>query len=112
MTRQPSPAPYFGKSAFDRISAGVACVAFAPIAALIAAAITLEDGGPPLFLQPRVGRNRRPFVVVKFRSMANGKVTDLQKSRIGTGRHLGLYRIVLQSDAPPQSFRRRQSRRL
>lgn len=36
---------------------------------LIALAIRLEDGGPALFLQRRVGRNNRFFEIYKFRTM-------------------------------------------
>lgn len=37
---------------------------------LILAAIGLFDTGSPLFRQERVGRNREPFTLVKFRTMA------------------------------------------
>ena len=37
--------------------------------AIAAVAIKLDDGGPILFRQPRVGLHGRPFHVVKFRSM-------------------------------------------
>ncbi len=36
---------------------------------LVALAIWLEDGGPPLFVQRRVGRNNRFFYIYKFRTM-------------------------------------------
>ncbi|SFM70407.1 sugar transferase [Halopseudomonas yangmingensis] len=36
---------------------------------LIIYVIGLFDTGSPLFLQERVGRNKRPFVLVKFRTM-------------------------------------------
>jgi lipopolysaccharide/colanic/teichoic acid biosynthesis glycosyltransferase len=67
--------PYFGKRTVDVIAAATACVVFAPLAAGIALATWLEDGGPPLFLQSRVGHRRRPFTVFKFRTMRDGKVT-------------------------------------
>jgi O-antigen biosynthesis protein WbqP len=34
--------------------------------------IGLFDTGSPLFLQVRVGRNEKPFVLMKFRTMRNG----------------------------------------
>jgi lipopolysaccharide/colanic/teichoic acid biosynthesis glycosyltransferase len=37
--------------------------------ALIALAIRLQDGGPALFCQTRIGRDCRPFTVLKFRTM-------------------------------------------
>lgn len=45
-----------------------------PLFLLIALAIRLDDGGPVFFCQTRVGRNGRPFRVIKFRSM----VTDAE----------------------------------
>ena len=41
----------------------------APLWALFAAAIKLEDGGPVFFRQERVGLGGRPFTALKFRSM-------------------------------------------
>ena len=68
-------APYIGKRTLDRLAAALACLACGPLAAVIAAAVVLGDGAPPLFFQTRVGRRRRPFVVVKFRTMHRGRVT-------------------------------------
>ena len=57
------------KRAFDIAVAGTGLIVFSPIAALIVAAIKLEDGGPVFFLQERVGRFGRIFQACKFRSM-------------------------------------------
>ena len=57
------------KRAFDILVAAAGLVVFSPVALLIALAIKLDDGGPVLFTQDRVGRNGRPFPAYKFRSM-------------------------------------------
>lgn len=43
----------------------------APALLLIAILIRLEGGGPVLFAQTRIGKNGRPFKLLKFRSMIN-----------------------------------------
>ena len=57
------------KRAFDCALAGVGLVASAPLWLLLAIAIKLEDGGPVLFRQARVGLGGRTFDALKFRSM-------------------------------------------
>jgi lipopolysaccharide/colanic/teichoic acid biosynthesis glycosyltransferase len=57
------------KRAFDVILAGAGLIVSAPLWALFAAAIVLEDGGPVFFPQGRVGLGGRVFTALKFRSM-------------------------------------------
>lgn len=57
------------KRGFDILVSGAGLVVFAPVSLLIAIAIKLEDGGPVLFTQDRVGRHGRVFPAFKFRSM-------------------------------------------
>jgi undecaprenyl phosphate N,N'-diacetylbacillosamine 1-phosphate transferase len=66
---------YHGKRALDLLVAGTACAAFAPLVAGIAVATWLEDSGSPLFAQSRVGRERKPFTILKLRSMQAQRVT-------------------------------------
>jgi lipopolysaccharide/colanic/teichoic acid biosynthesis glycosyltransferase len=66
---------YAGKRAFDLTMAGSACVLFGPVMVALTVATIVEDGGPALFIQRRVGSGRKPFEVFKFRSMRNGEVT-------------------------------------
>ena len=57
------------KRAFVAALAGAGLVASAPLWAIFAAAIKLEDGGPIFFMQDRVGLGGRTFDALKFRSM-------------------------------------------
>jgi exopolysaccharide biosynthesis polyprenyl glycosylphosphotransferase len=57
------------KRALDLVGSGCALVALSPLFLLIAIAIKLEDRGPILFPQVRVGRHGREFRMFKFRSM-------------------------------------------
>lgn len=53
----------------DIVVAAVGIVILAPVFAVIAIAIRLEDGGPVFYRQVRVGRAGRRFEIEKFRSM-------------------------------------------
>jgi lipopolysaccharide/colanic/teichoic acid biosynthesis glycosyltransferase len=57
------------KRLFDVTLSGIGLIGSAPLWALIAAAIKLEDGGPVFFPQERVGLGGRVFTALKFRSM-------------------------------------------
>lgn len=46
-----------------------ALLVLGPLLLVVAALVHLEDGGPALFLQRRVGRNNHFFSIYKFRSM-------------------------------------------
>lgn len=57
------------KRAFDLLAVAPALMLLSPLFLLMALAIKLEDGGPVLYWQKRVGRNGRVFAFPKFRSM-------------------------------------------
>lgn len=63
------------KRLFDIAGAIAGVVVFAPVMAVVAAAVLVDDGRPVLFPQERLGYRRRPFVIWKFRTMRDGKVT-------------------------------------
>jgi lipopolysaccharide/colanic/teichoic acid biosynthesis glycosyltransferase len=50
----------------------VLLVLLSPLLALAALVISIEDGGPPIFRQQRIGRSGVPFTIYKFRSMPVG----------------------------------------
>jgi polysaccharide biosynthesis protein PslA len=69
------------KRAFDVVLAGAGLLASAPVALILAVLIKVEDGGPIFFGQERVGKNGRPFLALKFRSMvpdAEARVGPMQ----------------------------------
>ncbi|HKH83730.1 MAG TPA: sugar transferase [Gemmatimonadales bacterium] len=57
------------KRGTDIVLTIVGLIVISPLLALIAAAIKLQDGGPVIFRQTRIGRNGEPFTMFKFRSM-------------------------------------------
>jgi lipopolysaccharide/colanic/teichoic acid biosynthesis glycosyltransferase len=60
------------KRAFDVTLAAVGLVALSPVLALAAVLIELDSPGPVLFRQVRVGRDGRPFRILKLRTMVVG----------------------------------------
>lgn len=57
------------KVTLDKVFAFAGIVIGAPLFAALALAIKLDDGGPVLFKQTRVGKDGRTFSVYKFRTM-------------------------------------------
>lgn len=68
-----------GRRAFDLAVAGVALALSGPLLAVAMVAIRLETPGPALYRQRRVGRDGRPFDVLKLRTMVSGA------ERLGSG---------------------------
>lgn len=60
---------YVIKRIIDIVLSAVALVVSSPIMLGVAIAIKLDDGGPVLFKQTRVGIHGKPFTMYKFRSM-------------------------------------------
>jgi exopolysaccharide biosynthesis polyprenyl glycosylphosphotransferase len=68
------------KRAFDVIGAFVLLLLSSPLLALVAIAIRLQDGGPILFVQQRVGYRGGLFHILKFRSL----IVDADRHDAGT----------------------------
>ena len=65
----PSLYERFGKKALDKTLSFFGLVCLAPVFGLIALAIEIDDPGPVLFKQKRIGKNKEFFELHKFRSM-------------------------------------------
>lgn len=61
-----------GKRLFDILGATIALILSLPIALVVCLLIKIEDGGPIIFRQQRVGRKGVEFSCLKFRSMVVG----------------------------------------
>ena len=59
----------FCKRAFDILMSLAAIIVLLPFFAVISVIIRLTDKGPAVFRQERAGKNGRPFVFYKFRTM-------------------------------------------
>lgn len=66
----------FIKRSFDAVASFLLLLVFSPLIGLCALAVKLEDGGPVLFAQERIGLHGRPFFIYKFRSMRTDAEAD------------------------------------
>ena len=57
------------KRLFDLICVFFASIVFMPFIIAVYIAIKIEDGGPAIFRQERIGKGGKPFMLYKFRSM-------------------------------------------
>lgn len=69
LTRHRSAYEKYGKRAMDKALSFGGLVVLAPVMGTIALAIKIEDPGPVLFTQKRVGQDKQYFKLHKFRSM-------------------------------------------
>lgn len=78
---------FWMKRSFDVAFASLALLLLFPVLLGVAVAIKLDDGGPILFRQERVGRGSQLFVIHKFRTMcldAEDKIDALIQESGGT----------------------------
>jgi exopolysaccharide biosynthesis polyprenyl glycosylphosphotransferase len=76
------------KRASDVLLTSVGLLIISPLMLAIAAVIKLQDGGPVIFRQSRVGRSGEYFTMLKFRSMvidADARKADLLPLNEGNG---------------------------
>jgi len=85
------------KRAFDAAAAACALALLAPLFLAIACLIKLEDGGPVIFAQTRVGRFGRQFRMFKFRSMRPDAEDRLQ-ALLRANKHAGGVTFKIKDD--------------
>ena len=73
------------KRAFDVVGACAGLLVFAPVMVAAVTAVLIDDGRPVLFRQQRLGYRRRPFSIIKIRTMREGRITRVGKVLRATG---------------------------
>jgi exopolysaccharide biosynthesis polyprenyl glycosylphosphotransferase len=85
------------KRVSDLVLTSLGLLIISPLMLVIAAVVKLQDGGPVIFRQARIGRDGEPFTMLKFRSMvvdAEVRKLELMQHNEGKG---GLFKL---SDDP------------
>lgn len=75
-------------------------VMLSPVLAAVALAVKAGDRGPVLFRQTRVGRDGRPFTILKFRTMVVDAEAQLARLQAGNLRQGPLFKV---DDDPRQT---------
>lgn len=94
-----------GKRAIDVTLGLLALLLLLPVLIVVAAAIKIEDRGPILFRQLRVGRDELLFVILKFRSMPTS-TESLPSASLAAPKVTRVGRVIrrLNVDELPQLF--------
>lgn len=94
------------KRAFDIVVSGLLLVILSPLFLLLAIAIRLSSPGPVLFRQERIGLNKKPFIMYKFRSMRVNAEQDTAWSGSSDDRRTWLGSLLrkISLDELPQLF--------
>lgn len=91
----PEPRGYILKRTIDLGVAGLGLIFLSPILAVFALLVWMQDGASPLYVAPRVGRDARPFRMVKLRSMVvHADRTGVDSTASGDSRVTPLGRII------------------
>ena len=73
------------KRAFDVVGSCAGILVFAPVMAVAVMAVFIDDGRPLFFRQQRIGYRRRPFSIIKIRTMRDGRITRVGRLLRATG---------------------------
>ena len=74
--RNPKSDENWGKRFFDLAIAVSSVIIFSPVLVLIGILVRLKIGSPVLFRQARPGLHSKPFIIYKFRTMADARDED------------------------------------
>jgi lipopolysaccharide/colanic/teichoic acid biosynthesis glycosyltransferase len=84
------------KRSFDLVAACVLLALVSPLLAIVAVIVLVTSPGSPLFRQTRLGQDRRPFVLYKFRTMYDRSPNDVHREYVSR---------LLTDDQPPTGGR-------
>ena len=77
----------YGKRALDILATAAGLIILSPVLGLVACCIKVTSRGPVLYRQVRIGKDGRPFQILKFRSMRmQSSIEDLKITVAGDSR--------------------------
>ena len=79
------------KRMFDILASGLAIVVLSPLLILIAIGVKLSSPGPVFYKHERLGKNLRPFMLYKFRSMS--KDVDFTQNKVMKNEVKGIFKM-------------------
>jgi exopolysaccharide biosynthesis polyprenyl glycosylphosphotransferase len=82
------------KRVVDLVATAVGLVVVSPLLAVIACAVRLDSKGPIFYRQIRIGRDGKPFRIVKFRSMVIGAEAQKDQLRAQNIAGHGLFKVT------------------
>lgn len=68
------------KRLFDIVTASAGLIVLSPVLLVLAGWIKIDSPGPVFFRQERIGRNKEPFRVFKFRSMSHREPASIDQN--------------------------------
>ncbi len=99
---------HFFKRIFDVVLSFFAIIVFALPMGVIALAVRCDSKGPALFRQKRVGRKKKPFTLLKFRTMRTDAPHDAPTHELKDAEHcitkVGRFLRKTSLDEIPQIF--------
>lgn len=90
------------KRVLDIVLSIIGLLLLSPVFLIVALAVFIDDGHSPFYVQRRVGRNGRQFLMYKFRSMI---VTDKPLEELLTKEELECYRKDFKLERDPRVTR-------
>lgn len=67
------------KRGFDIITAFITLILLSPLYLICAVGVKINSSGPILYFQERIGKNKKPFRMIKFRSMVKNAEKGIPK---------------------------------
>lgn len=74
---------HFFKRLIDAVLSFVGLIVLSPVFAVVAVLIKTDSKGPVFFVQERVGKNKKPFKIYKFRTMSTDCPANMPTHLLG-----------------------------